>query len=52
MVAVARLFRDVADGRLAGEEGEQRLAELYPEVPLANGFLHAAPGHLRIGAGI
>jgi collagenase-like PrtC family protease len=52
MVAVARLFRDVADGRLAGEEGEQRLAELYPEVPLANGFLHAVPGHLRVGTGV
>ena len=52
MVAVARLFRDVADGRLVGEEGEQRLAELYPEVPLANGFLHAVPGHLRVGTGV
>ena len=46
------LFRDVADGRLDAEEGEQRLGELYPEVPFANGFLHAVPGHLRVGAGV
>lgn len=52
MVAVARLFRDVADGRLGPEEGEQRLGELYPDVPLANGFLHAVPGHLRVGADV
>jgi collagenase-like PrtC family protease len=52
MVAVARLFRDVADGRLDAEEGEQRLAGLYPDVPFANGFLHAVPGHLQVGAGV
>lgn len=52
MVAVARLFRDVADGHLDAEEGEGRLGELYPEVPFSNGFLHAVPGHLRVGAGI
>jgi len=51
MVEIARLYRDVADGRLDGAEGERRLGELYPEVPLANGFLHAVPGHLRVGAG-
>lgn len=52
MVAVARLFRDVADGRLGPNEGEQRLGELYPDVPPANGFLHAVPGHLHVGAGV
>ncbi|WP_332691689.1 ubiquinone anaerobic biosynthesis protein UbiV [Bosea sp. (in: a-proteobacteria)] len=52
MVAVAGLFRDVADGRLGPEEGERRLGELYPDVPLANGFLHAVPGHLHVGAGV
>lgn len=52
MVAVAGLFRNVADGRLGPEEGERRLGELYPDVPLANGFLHAVPGHLHVGAGV
>ncbi|SEG50158.1 ubiquinone anaerobic biosynthesis protein UbiV [Bosea lathyri] len=52
MVAVARLFRDVADGRLGPEEGEQRLGALYPDVPLANGFLHTVPGHLHVRAGV
>lgn len=51
MVAVARLFREVADGRLEAGEGERRLGELYPEVPFANGFLHGVPGHLRAGIG-
>jgi len=50
MVAVAQLFRDVADERLDPEEAEKRLGEIYPDVPLANGFLHAAPGHMRVGA--
>ena len=51
MVAVARLFRDVADERLDPEEAESHLGAAYPGVPLANGFLHGAPGHLRMGAG-
>ncbi|WP_353186598.1 U32 family peptidase [Bosea sp. (in: a-proteobacteria)] len=50
MVAVARLFRDVADGRLDPDNAESRLERLYPDVPLTNGFLHGAPGHLRLGA--
>lgn len=48
MVAVARLFRDVVEGRLSAEEAEHRLGALYPDVPLANGFLHGAPGHLHV----
>ncbi len=51
MVAVARLFRDVADERLDAEEAERRLSEIYPDVPLANGFLHGAAGHVRMGTG-
>ena len=52
MVAVARLFRDVADERLDPEEAESRLRVVYPDVPLANGFLHGAPGHARLAAEI
>jgi collagenase-like PrtC family protease len=50
MVKVARLFRDVIDERLDPEEAERRLGAVYPDVPLANGFLHGAPGHARMGA--
>ncbi|GAU82057.1 U32 family peptidase [Bosea sp. BIWAKO-01] len=50
MVAVAQLFRDVLGERIAPEEAERRLGEIYPGVPLANGFLHGAPGHARVGA--
>ena len=52
MVAVARLFREVVDGRLDAEEAEHRLGTLYPDVPLANGFLHAAPGHVHVRASV
>ncbi len=48
MVAVAGLFREVADGRLDAEEAECRLGAIYPDVPLANGFLHAVPGHQHV----
>ena len=51
MVAVARLYREVVDGHVEPGEGERRLAAIYPDVPLANGFLHGAPGHVRMGAG-
>lgn len=44
MVAVARLYRDVLDGRLDPEEALQQLAGLYRSAPLSNGFLHARPG--------
>lgn len=50
MVAVAHLFRDVIDGRVAGDEASRVLAEIYPGAPFANGFLHGAPGFTRAGA--
>jgi collagenase-like PrtC family protease len=52
MVAVARLFREVIDGRIGGDEASRALADIYPGVPFANGFLHGAPGfmHTRRGA--
>jgi O2-independent ubiquinone biosynthesis protein UbiV len=48
MVAVARTFRDVLDGRDDAEGGSRRLAGLYPNVPFANGFLHGAPGFSHV----
>ena len=45
MVATAALFRDVLEGRLEPGAAVQRLGLLYPELPFANGFYYAAPGH-------
>lgn len=44
MVAVAKIFRDVADGREDADSGSERLAAVYPDVPFSNGFLHGQPG--------
>jgi hypothetical protein len=46
MVAVARLFREVLDGRLDAAEGTARLEEMGLGAPLANGFVHKQPGYL------
>ncbi|MBB1091876.1 U32 family peptidase [Rhodopseudomonas palustris] len=43
MVAVAKLFRDVVDGKVAGNEGTQQLSAIYP-LKQSNGFLYAKPG--------
>lgn len=50
MVAVAQLFRDVIDNRLAADEASRSLAGLYPDTPFANGFLHGVPGVALAGA--
>lgn len=44
MASVTRLFREVLDGGLAPEEATRRLAQIYPDVPFANGFIHGEPG--------
>ncbi len=44
MVAIARAFRDVLDGRDDATGGSRRLAVLYPDVPFSNGFLHGSAG--------
>jgi O2-independent ubiquinone biosynthesis protein UbiV len=44
MVAIARIFRDVLDGRMEAEAADRRLAELVPDMPFANGFYHGAEG--------
>ncbi|MGO3928288.1 ubiquinone anaerobic biosynthesis protein UbiV [Rhodopseudomonas pseudopalustris] len=43
MVAVAKLFRDVVDGKVAGNEGTEKLSAIYP-LKQSNGFLYAKPG--------
>lgn len=44
MVAVAQLFAGVRDGALAAAEAMERLREIYPQAPFANGFLHGEAG--------
>src|SRR3569623_65353 len=46
MVEIAKIFRDVLDGRDDVDGGNRRLAAAYPGVPFSNGFLWAEPGHL------
>lgn len=48
MVAVANAFRDLCDDRIDAAEAELRLRAAGNLPPLANGFWHAAPGHLRL----
>lgn len=49
MVAVARAFRDVLDGRIDAAAGEAAIAALVPGMPFSNGFVHAREGHRYIG---
>ena len=44
MVAVARVFRDVLDGKRPADEGSGRLRELAGFAPFSNGFYHAREG--------
>lgn len=44
MVAVARIFRDVMDGRMEAGAGSAALETVFPGVPFSNGFLHGRPG--------
>lgn len=44
MVAVARLTRDVLDGRIDAEEATARLPEIIGTVPMINGYMHGREG--------
>ncbi|MDX5592214.1 ubiquinone anaerobic biosynthesis protein UbiV [Pseudovibrio sp. SPO723] len=46
MVAVINIFRDLAEGRIDGEECAARLRALPLPGQLANGYLTGKPGHL------
>ncbi|WP_420134935.1 U32 family peptidase [Rhodopseudomonas sp.] len=43
MVALAKLFRDVIDGKISAAEGGQQVEQLYP-LRKSNGFLFSKPG--------
>ena len=51
MVAVARVFRDVLDGRLDAAAAMQGVTTLANEVPLVNGYMHGREGLAWVGAG-
>lgn len=44
MVAVARLFRAILDGRTEATQAHTALEAIYPGVPFSNGFLYGAEG--------
>lgn len=50
MVAVAKLFRDVLDGRVSAVEAGRLLGDLVPEAEFANGYIHGREGHLLVDA--
>ncbi|MCG6205481.1 U32 family peptidase [Rhodopseudomonas sp. HC1] len=43
MVAVAKLFRDVVDGKVSASDATAKLSAIYP-LKQSNGFLYAKPG--------
>ncbi len=47
MVAVARLFRDVLDGRRETGAAKEMLRDLIPKAAFSNGFLHGIEGAKR-----
>lgn len=51
MVAVARQFRDVLDGREEPEAGDEQLSELVPIAPFSNGFYYGKEGVALVAAG-
>ncbi|MCA6107114.1 ubiquinone anaerobic biosynthesis protein UbiV [Bradyrhizobium cenepequi] len=48
MVAVISVFRAALDGREDAESGTRRLAQLYPNAPFSNGFLHGVAGFVSV----
>ncbi len=49
MVAIAGLFREVAEGRMDATEGDVQLTGLAPDMPFANGFFHGVEGAAFVG---
>lgn len=50
MVAVAGLFRGVANGLADAQDAAMRLTELCPKAEFANGYFHGREGHASIEA--
>ncbi len=50
MVAVARIFREAAEGRCGPAEAKRRLSAEVPAAQFSNGFLHGVPGWRQLAA--
>lgn len=50
MVAVAQVYRDRLDGRMAADEAERRLATLASFASFSDGFFHGQEGARRVSA--
>lgn len=48
MVAVARVYRDLVNGKSSSEEADRSLVELGVPQPTMNGFFHRQPGFERV----
>ena len=48
MVAVARLYRDLLDGKILASEAALQLEDINPDVEFANGYIHGQAGHLNL----
>jgi len=48
MVAVARLYRDVLDGKLSAAEADQQLQDLNPSAEFSNGYVHGQAGNMMV----
>ncbi|MTI17714.1 U32 family peptidase [Rhodobacteraceae bacterium RKSG542] len=46
MIAVNKIYRDLVNGKIDGEEAQARLSELPLPGKLANGYLGGKPGHV------
>ncbi len=44
MVAAARIFREILDGKESAEGADDRLADLVPDMPYSNGFYYGVEG--------
>ncbi|WP_313192499.1 U32 family peptidase [Shinella zoogloeoides] len=51
MVAVAKLYRMVLDGRMDGDEAIGAISTIYPSAPFSNGFLHQKEGAAWVSRG-
>lgn len=49
MVQVARLYRDLLDGKTEAAAADERLAALVPGMPFSNGFYHGIEGSAFTG---
>ncbi len=52
MVEVSKLYRDLLDGKIDGQEVANRLEEIMPDVSFANGYYHGQEGHYYVSSAV